>query len=85
MNSKQKELDSFTSKGKHLLSELKKVHSGDFSLVKTDMESTLDKWLDVRAPPGVRAQPTCRFFQANGQRINQRLELGFQFSELTPK
>ncbi|XP_026643299.1 nesprin-1-like [Microtus ochrogaster] len=47
MNSKQKELDSFTSKGKHLLSELKKVHSGDFSLVKTDMESTLDKWLDV--------------------------------------
>ncbi|XP_037056262.1 nesprin-1 isoform X2 [Peromyscus leucopus] len=47
MNSKQKELDSFTSKGKQLLSELKRIHSGDFSLVKTDMESTLDKWLDV--------------------------------------
>ncbi|XP_055471872.1 nesprin-1 isoform X4 [Psammomys obesus] len=47
MNSKQKELNDFTSKGKHLLSELKKIHSGDFSLVKTDMESTLDKWLDA--------------------------------------
>jgi hypothetical protein len=61
MNSKQKELDSFTSKGKHLLSELKKIHSGDFSLVKTDMESTLDKWLDVRAPPGVREWLAHRF------------------------
>nr|XP_021512699.1 nesprin-1-like [Meriones unguiculatus] len=47
MNSKQKELNDFTSKGKHLLSELKKIHSGDFSLVKTDMESSLDKWLDA--------------------------------------
>nr|6XF2_A Chain A, Nesprin-1 [Homo sapiens]6XF2_C Chain C, Nesprin-1 [Homo sapiens] len=47
MNYKQKDLDNFTSKGKHLLSELKKIHSSDFSLVKTDMESTVDKWLDV--------------------------------------
>ncbi|XP_029412844.1 nesprin-1 [Nannospalax galili] len=47
MNSKQKDLDSFTSKGKHLLSELKKIHSGDFSLVKRDMESMVDMWLDV--------------------------------------
>ncbi|KAM5166613.1 nesprin-1 isoform 3-T3 [Callospermophilus lateralis] len=47
MNCKQKELDNFTSKGKHLLSELKKVHSSDFALVKTDMEGTVDKWLDV--------------------------------------
>jgi nesprin-1 len=50
MDCKQKELDSFTSKGKHLLSELKKLHSGDFKLVKTDMESTVDKWLDVSPP-----------------------------------
>lgn len=78
MNSKQKELDSFTSKGKHLLSELKKVHSGDFGLVKTDMEGTLDRWLDVRAPPGVCARPACWFSQANGQRINQRLSPVFR-------
>ncbi|EPQ19233.1 Nesprin-1 [Myotis brandtii] len=43
----QKELDDFTSKGKQLLSELKKIHSSDFILVKTDMESTMDRWLDV--------------------------------------
>uniref|UniRef100_A0A480VEC9 Nesprin-1 isoform X8 n=1 Tax=Sus scrofa TaxID=9823 RepID=A0A480VEC9_PIG len=47
MCNKQKELDNFTSKGKQLLSELKKIHSGDFTLVKTDMESTVDKWLDI--------------------------------------
>ncbi|KAB0392836.1 hypothetical protein E2I00_007090, partial [Balaenoptera physalus] len=47
MCNKQKELDDFTSKGKQLLSELKKIHSGDFILVKTDMESTVDKWLDI--------------------------------------
>ncbi|KAB1275410.1 Nesprin-1 [Camelus dromedarius] len=47
MYKKQKELDNFTSKGKQLLSELKKIHSGDFILVKTDMESTVDKWLDI--------------------------------------
>lgn len=81
MNSKQKELDSFTSKGKHLLSELKKIHSGDFGLVKTDMESTLDKWLDVRAPPGVCEQLICRIFQAE---INLRLELHLEFSEFMP-
>ncbi|XP_016071417.1 PREDICTED: nesprin-1 [Miniopterus natalensis] len=47
MCNEQKELDNFTSKGKQLLSELKKIHSGDFILVKTDMESTVDRWLDV--------------------------------------
>ncbi|XP_039707258.1 nesprin-1 isoform X7 [Pteropus medius] len=47
MCNKQKELDNFTSKGKQLLSELKKIHSSDVILVKTDMESTVDKWLDV--------------------------------------
>ncbi|KAM9666884.1 nesprin-1 isoform 11-T14 [Trichechus inunguis] len=47
MNKKQKEFDNFTSKGKHLLSELKKIHSSDFTLVKTDMESTVDRWLDI--------------------------------------
>ncbi|XP_021548914.1 nesprin-1-like [Neomonachus schauinslandi] len=47
MCNKQKELDNFTSNGKQLLSELKKIHSSDFILVKTDMESTVDRWLDI--------------------------------------
>ncbi|XP_023599414.1 nesprin-1-like, partial [Myotis lucifugus] len=47
MCKEHKELDDFTSKGKQLLSELKKIHSSDFILVKTDMESTMDRWLDV--------------------------------------
>ncbi|XP_045150652.1 nesprin-1 [Echinops telfairi] len=47
MNEQQKALDHFSSKGKHLLSELKKIHSGDFTLVKTDLEGVVDKWLDV--------------------------------------
>ena len=51
MCNKQKDLDNFTSKGKQLLSELKKIHSGDFIVMKTDMESTVDKWLDVSSSP----------------------------------
>ncbi|KAM9000867.1 nesprin-1 isoform 8-T9 [Sarcophilus harrisii] len=47
MNGKQKELDDFTSKGKHLISELKRSQSSDFILVKTDMDSTVDRWLDT--------------------------------------
>ncbi|KAM8791856.1 nesprin-1-like [Rhynchonycteris naso] len=47
MCTKQKELDNFNSKGKQLLSELKKIHSSDFIVVKTDMESIVDRWLDV--------------------------------------
>ncbi|XP_074043952.1 nesprin-1 isoform X5 [Macrotis lagotis] len=47
MNGKQKDLDDFTSKGKHLISELKRTQSNDFILVKTDMDSTVDRWLDI--------------------------------------
>lgn len=53
MCNEQKELDGFTSKGKQLLSELKKIHSSDFIFVKTDMESTMDRWLDVSSAPWV--------------------------------
>ncbi|XP_038626046.1 nesprin-1 isoform X2 [Tachyglossus aculeatus] len=47
MNEKQKDLNDFTSKGKRLISELKRIRSSDVLLVKTDMDSTVDKWLDV--------------------------------------
>ena len=59
MCNKQKDLDNFTSKGKQLLSELKKIHSGDFIVVKTDMESTVDKWLDVSSSPRFYEQFAC--------------------------
>lgn len=48
LNDRQEELDAFTNKGKHLLAELKRIHNFDPILVKTDMNSTVDKWLDVR-------------------------------------
>ncbi|XP_010018863.1 PREDICTED: nesprin-1-like, partial [Nestor notabilis] len=47
LSDKQKELDTFTNKGKHLLAELKRVHSCDSTAVKTDMNCMVDKWLDV--------------------------------------
>ncbi|KAM7172376.1 nesprin-1 isoform 3-T4 [Macrochelys suwanniensis] len=47
LNDRQKELDAFTNKGKHLLAELKRIHNCDPMLMKTDMNSTVDKWLDV--------------------------------------
>ncbi|KFQ93584.1 Nesprin-1, partial [Nipponia nippon] len=47
LSDKQKDLDTFTNKGKHLLAELKRVHNCDSTAVKTDMNCTVDKWLDV--------------------------------------
>ncbi|XP_027759675.1 nesprin-1 isoform X4 [Empidonax traillii] len=47
LSDKQKDLDTFTNKGKHLLAELKRVHNCDSTAVKTDMNSMVDKWLDV--------------------------------------
>ncbi|XP_060128741.1 nesprin-1 isoform X4 [Zootoca vivipara] len=47
LNDRQRELDAFTNKGKHLLAELKKIPNCDSMLVKVDMDSTVDKWLDV--------------------------------------
>ncbi|KAH0622390.1 hypothetical protein JD844_024656, partial [Phrynosoma platyrhinos] len=47
LNDRQKELDAFSSKGKHLLAELKKIPNCDPLMIKTDMDSTVDKWLDV--------------------------------------
>ncbi|XP_025939722.1 nesprin-1-like [Apteryx rowi] len=47
LSDKQKDLDTFTNKGKHLLAELKRVRNCDPTVVKTDMNCTVDKWLDV--------------------------------------
>ncbi|XP_059684163.1 nesprin-1-like [Gavia stellata] len=47
LSDKQKDLDTFTNKGKHLLAELKRVYNCNPTAVKTDMNCTVDKWLDV--------------------------------------
>ncbi|KAJ8275253.1 hypothetical protein COCON_G00098780 [Conger conger] len=43
----QEQLDQFTSKGKHLLNELKKVPDCETQLVRKDMDAIVDQWLDV--------------------------------------
>ncbi|KAM6126873.1 nesprin-1-like [Pterocles gutturalis] len=47
LSDKQKDLDTFTNKGKHLLAELKRVRDCDSTAVKTDMNFVVDRWLDV--------------------------------------
>lgn len=47
MASKQHELDQFSSKGKQLVIELKKIPDCEAQLLKNDMESLVDQWLDV--------------------------------------
>lgn len=47
MAEKQYELDRFSSKGKQLVIELKKVPECDSEMMKKDMETLVDQWLDV--------------------------------------
>ncbi len=47
MASKQHELDEFSSKGKQLVMELKKIPDCDAQMMKKDMETLVDQWLDV--------------------------------------
>lgn len=47
MGGKQQELDQFSVKGKHLVTELKKIPECDSDMIKKDMEKTVDHWLDV--------------------------------------
>lgn len=49
MASKQHELDQFSSKGKQLVSELKKIPECDADMIKKDMDALVDQWLDVSA------------------------------------
>lgn len=47
MASKQHELDLFSSKGKQLLSELNKIPDCDFNIIKKEVDTLVDQWLDV--------------------------------------
>lgn len=47
MASKQHELDQFSSKGKQLVVELKKIPDCDSQIIKKDVETLVDQWLDV--------------------------------------
>lgn len=53
MASKQHELDAFSSRGKQLLSELLKTPDCDIHIIKKDMDTLVDQWLDVRLTSGV--------------------------------
>ncbi|RXN33841.1 nesprin-1 isoform X3 [Labeo rohita] len=47
MASNQDVLERFSSKGKKLLNELNKIPDCDTQIVKTEMDATVDQWLDV--------------------------------------
>lgn len=47
MAENQHELDQFSSKGKQLVAELKKIPDCDSQMLKKDMETHVDQWLDV--------------------------------------
>lgn len=47
MAGKQHELDQYSSKGKQLVTELKKIPDCDSQMMKEDMETVVDQWLDV--------------------------------------
>lgn len=47
MAGKQRELDQFSIKGKQLVIELKKIPDCDSQMMKKDMETLVDQWLDV--------------------------------------
>ena len=47
MSGKQQELDLFSSRGKQLLNELKKIPDCDAQVIKKDVETLVDQWLDV--------------------------------------
>ncbi len=59
MASKQHELDQFSSKGKQLVIELKKIPDCDAQMMKKDMETLVDQWLDVSLASGVATIIMC--------------------------
>lgn len=52
MASKQHELDAFSSRGKQLLSELLKIPDCDIHIIKKDLDTLVDQWLDVSLTSG---------------------------------
>lgn len=62
MASKQHELDAFSSRGKQLLSELLKcLPDCDIHIIKKDMDTLVDQWLDVSLTSGVVMVVLCYF------------------------
>lgn len=59
MAGKQHELDQFSSKGKQLVIELKKIPECDAQMMKKDMETLVDQWLDVSQTSGVATIIMC--------------------------
>lgn len=59
MASKQHELDQFSSKGKQLVIELKKIPDCDAQMMKKDMETLVDQWLDVSLTSEVASVMIC--------------------------
>lgn len=59
MAAKQHELDQFSGKGKQLVVELKKIPECDAQMMKKDMETLVDQWLDVSTTSGVAAIMIC--------------------------
>lgn len=47
MASRQHELDQFSGKGKQLVIELKKIPDCDSQMIKKNMDTLVDHWLDV--------------------------------------
>lgn len=52
MASSQDVLERFSSKGKKLISELNKIPDCDTQIVKTEIDATVDQWLDVSLSEG---------------------------------
>ena len=59
MTVRQRELDQFSSKGKQLLSDLKKIPDCEVQLMKKDMETLVDHWLDVSEDWLIQGGRTC--------------------------
>lgn len=61
MASRQHELDQFSSKGKQLVVELKKIPDCDVQMIKKDMDTLVDQWLDVSLTSEVSTIMMCFF------------------------
>lgn len=85
MVSNQETLERFSSKGKQLLSELNRIPDCDAQIVKKEMDSTVDQWLDVSSSEGrlfnlhtklksCQAEILSDFLQKVSEKIEENLE-----------
>lgn len=61
MSGKQHELDQFSTKGKQLVVELKKIPDCDSQMLKKDVDTLVDQWLDVSSSSGPSPVSMFRF------------------------